>query len=147
MSMELYVALPTRDPITVEALVQSGRELGLDLAFDACVVFEEAGGFQPGALAGDPTGVEIDFYGPEDDPELTELFDGALSQLARIVAFRWGGDHMECAFAMAVAAALVSNHQGVCFEPHEGVIFPLDRIVAGVHESVSCARRDAAQAG
>lgn len=146
MSMELYVALPTRDPITVETLVESGRQVGLDLAFDPDVVFEEARGFQPGALGGERTGVEIDFFEPAADPELTELFDGTLSHVERIVAFRWGSDHLECAFAMAVAAALVNRHQGVCFEPEEGVLLPLDRIVAGAHDAVTWAPLDSAEA-
>ncbi|RDJ23198.1 hypothetical protein DWF00_21380 [Bosea caraganae] len=143
MSMELYVALPTRDPITVETLVESSRQLGIELAFDAEVVFEKAGGFQPGALAGEQTGVEIDFFEPEYEPEVTELFDGALSPLARIVAFRWGGDYMEGAFALAVAAALVAGHDGICFDPQEGMILSVEQLVEFTHGMVVEAREAA----
>ncbi len=146
MSMELYVALPTLAPISIEAVMAEGQRLGLDLTFDEGAVFEDTGGFQSGTLAGTRTGVEIDVFGAAAEPEIAELFDEALSGAAQIVAFRWHGNLMECAFAMAVAATLVSDGKGVCFDPQEDAMLPLERILASVRDAGAWRGRDIGRA-
>lgn len=146
MSMELLVGLPTKDTITAEAIAEPARRLGLQLAMLDDFSLNAASGFQPGELAGVKTGAEISLYEP-DDPELAECFGDTLDPLARIVAFYWSSDYMEGAFALAVAAALVAGHGGVCFDPQEGEIVPVEQIVKAVHGMMACARDAAAEAG
>lgn len=147
MSMELLVGLPTKDTITAEAIAEPARRLGLLLAMLDDFSLNDASGFQPGELAGVKTGAEISLYEPDADPEMTACFGTALDPLARIVAFYWSSDYMEGAFALAVAAALVAGHGGVCFDSQEGEIMPVEQIVKAAHEMVACARDAAAEAG
>lgn len=129
MSMELLVALPTKDTITAEAIMQPARQLGLDLVLPSDFSLNDAGGFQPGELAGEKTGAEIHLYEREDVEDMAELFGEKADSLVRVVAFYWGSGFMEGAFADAVAAALVAQHGGVCFESQEGEIVSAERLV------------------
>lgn len=129
MSMELWVGLPAGETVTPEKIMEAARGLGFELELPGDFEFDDVAGFQPGGLAGEPAGAEIDIVDPLRDPDMAEAFGERTHAIARIVAFRWGGSFAEGAFAFAFGAALVAVHDGVCFDPEEGEILPLERIV------------------
>lgn len=143
MSMELLVALPTKDTITAEDIMQPARQLGLDLVLPPDFSLNAASGFQPGELAGEKTGAEIHLYDREDVEDMAELFGEKADSLVRVVAFYWGSGFIEGAFADAVAAALVAQHGGVCFDPQEDAILSAERLVEITHGMVAEARNAA----
>jgi hypothetical protein len=133
MSMEVWVALPAREIVTVEGVVAEARSQGFELDLPETMEFDDLAGFLPGGLAGERAGVEVDIVDPLHDPDMADAFGERMQAIARIVAFRWGGSFVEGAFAYVFAAALVAGHDGVCFDPQEGEILPAERIVAIAH--------------
>jgi len=116
--------------VTASGLVAQARALGFDLDLPKAMVFEEVDGFQPGLLDGETAGAEIMLYDRYDAADMMEAFGEITLSIGRIAAFSWGSSFIEGAFAHVVAAALVAGHDGVCFDPQEGEMLPVERIVA-----------------
>jgi hypothetical protein len=140
MSMEMTVffagALPT--PV---AVTQSVQQLGLDFAIaDHHSGFDSGGGFMPMSYGrGEDayeTGVEV-YVGCARET-IDELgIEGIDPKLNNEIWFRWGGDVMEGACAMALAAAIATLTGGVIWEDSEGVIISVETAVKYCHELLS----------
>lgn len=133
MSMEVWVALPVGEIVTTTSVVAEARRQGFEIDLPQTMEFDDLSGFVPGGLAGERAGVEVDIVDPLRDPDMAEAFGERVPAIGRIVAFSWGGSFVEGAFAYVFAASLVGGHDGVCFDPQEGEILPVERIVEIAH--------------
>ena len=101
MSMELIAVLPGSDPPDQRQWQMALVRLGLPWRFEVSCDPAAAKGFCPMRAGKVVSGVEI-LNDTLDALPSHPLLDGP----HRVIAFRWDGDMLECACALAAAAAL-----------------------------------------
>lgn len=145
MEMRVFFAGDLPKPGDVEAEL---RALGLGFSMrDVETPIDGYGGFVP-MLVGEgddaeETGVEVHVGAAQES--IAELgIEGVDPSLDREVAFRWGGDLMECACANALAVAIARVKGGTIWDDSAGASISVEGAVANIHACIALLRKTGA---
>ena len=135
MEMRVFFAGPVPTPVPV---TQSMQRLGLSFTIiDDQRAFDAGSGFIPisyrkGEDAYE-TGVEA-YVGSATETVDRLGIEGIDPKLNNEIWFRWGGDLLEGACAVALAAAIATLTGGVIYADYDGVIISVETAVRHCHE-------------
>jgi hypothetical protein len=115
MSMNLYVACPSKAPPHVDDVQRVAKENGIELVIPM-LDWQAQSGFLPMFIDGRKSGVEVDVWTGRFAAELIATF--GLPESGVIVAMTWHGDLAECACAFAFAGAVAAVAGGTILDPN-----------------------------
>jgi hypothetical protein len=102
--------------------------LGLPVVLDDTLALPHTTGYRPCRIRGEESGFEL--FVDTGAALLAHYpgLKGRVTPTAKIISFRWGGDLLEGACAMAAAAALLQQWQAIVYYPEDDVFYDLDRL-------------------